>query len=103
MLWVSTRDGNPELYACNADGTGLKRLTSEVAFDLHPAWSPDGKRIAFTSGRAGRQKIYVMNADGSDVKKLTDGDGLGLVAGVVAGRQADRLRVQPRRQLRHLR
>ena len=76
LLWVSTRDGNPELYTADPAGKNIKRLTSEIAFDLHPAWSPDGKRIAFSSGRTGRQKIFTMNADGTDVRKLTDGDGL---------------------------
>jgi TolB protein len=75
LLWVSSRDGNPELYRKDLSEAKVTRLTSEIAFDLHPAWSPDGKSIAFSSGRSGRQKIYVMNADGSGVRKLTDGEG----------------------------
>jgi TolB protein len=74
VLWVSTRDGNPDLYTVSADGKDVKRLTNDPAYDLHPAWRPDGKQIAFASGRSGRQKIHLMNADGSDVKKLTDGE-----------------------------
>jgi TolB protein len=74
VLWVSTRDKNPDLYTVDASGKNEKRLTNDPAYDLHPAWSPDGKRIAFASGRSGRQKIHAMNADGSDAKKLTDGE-----------------------------
>ncbi len=74
VLWVSTRDGNPDLYTVGIDGKGVKRLTNDPAYDLHPAWEPGGKRIAFASGRSGRQKIHLMNADGTDVKKLTDGE-----------------------------
>ncbi len=37
----------------------------------HPAWSPDGKKIAFASNRDGNNEIYVMNADGSAQKRLT--------------------------------
>jgi TolB protein len=74
VLWVSTRDKNPDLYTVDAEGKNEKRLTSDPAYDLHPAWSPDGKRIVFASGRSGRQKLHLMNADGSDVKKLTDGE-----------------------------
>jgi Tol biopolymer transport system component len=41
-----------EIYVANADGTGLRRLTSSEADDEHPTWSPDGSRIAFASGFA---------------------------------------------------
>ena len=39
--------------------------------DGSPAWSPDGKRIAFYSERDGNAEIYVMNADGTGVTRLT--------------------------------
>ncbi|AWM40450.1 translocation protein TolB [Gemmata obscuriglobus] len=74
VLWVSTRNKNPDLYAVTAGGKGERRLTNDPAYDLHPAWSPDGKRVAFASGRSGRQKIHVMSADGTGVQKLTDGE-----------------------------
>ena len=74
VLWVSTRDGNPDLYTVGIDGKTVKRLTNDLAYDLHPAWRPDGKQIAFASGRSGRQKIHVMGADGSDPKKITGGE-----------------------------
>ena len=50
---------------------GLKNLTSNVAEDSTPAWSPDGSKIAFTSNRDGAGDIYLMDADGSDVVRLT--------------------------------
>ena len=74
IVWVSTRDKNPDLYTVDTDGKNEKRLTTDPAYDLHPAWKPDGKRIAFASGRSGRQKIHAMNADGTQVQKLTEGD-----------------------------
>ena len=48
------------------------RLTNDRADDSHPAWSPDGSRIAFTSGRHGNSEIYVMDADGSNQTRLTN-------------------------------
>ena len=47
------RDGNVEICAMNADGTGLTNLTNNSAGDWIPAWSPDGSQIAFASGRDG--------------------------------------------------
>lgn len=39
--------------------------------DMWPAWSPDGRRIVFTSTRDGDPEVYVMNADGSEPRRLT--------------------------------
>jgi len=54
----------------NPDGSDVIRLT-ETGDDWEPAWSPDGKRIAFHSNRDGNEEIYVMNADGSGQTRLT--------------------------------
>ena len=59
----------------NADGTNPVRLTVNQFGDNHPAWSPDGQRIAFYSNRDGDLEIYVMNADGSDQVRLTNNPG----------------------------
>lgn len=71
IAFVSARDGNPEIYSVNADGSGLTRLTNDPSDDGDPVWSPDGQRIAFVSNRSGDYEIYVMNADGSDVVRRT--------------------------------
>ncbi len=48
--------------------TGPKGLSHEES----PTWSPDGKRLAFTSTSDGNQEIYVANIDGTEWKRLTD-------------------------------
>lgn len=60
-----------EIFAINADGSGLTRLTTSPGLDEAPAWSPDGGRIAFISDRDGAPRIYTMAADGSDVRRRT--------------------------------
>ena len=71
IVFVSWRDGNGEVYAMEADGSGPRNLTQHPAKDVRPAWSPDGRRIAFASQRDGNSEVYVMNADGSGKRNLT--------------------------------
>ena len=71
IVFVSWRDGNGEVYAMDADGSGPRNLTQHPAKDVRPAWSPDGRRIAFVSRRDGNSEVYVMNADGSQKRNLT--------------------------------
>ena len=40
LVFVSERDGNPEIYLMAADGSNLRRLTDNTADDSEPAWSP---------------------------------------------------------------
>ena len=74
IAFTSDRTGNWEIYAMNADGTGVTNLTRDPsADDQAPAWSPDGSRIAFTSPREGAG-LYLMSADGSDPRRLPVSD-----------------------------
>lgn len=72
IVFVSERNGNPEIYAMDANGSALRRLTRNNAVDDSPVWSPDGRLIAFVSERDGNPEIYLMSADGSNPRRLTD-------------------------------
>ena len=73
IAFASNKDGNHEIYAMNADGSGVDRLTRDRGGDYSPSWSPDGSRIAFMSNREDFDyQIYAMNADGSGVTRLTN-------------------------------
>ncbi len=67
------------IFTINPDGSGRTLLTNNGGAapgqqdpdDIEPAYSPDGKKIAFDSLRSGGSELYIMNADGTDVKRLT--------------------------------
>ena len=54
----------------DADGANQVNLSNHEAYDTQPAWSPDGKQIAFVSNREEGLHIFVMNADGSNLRML---------------------------------
>src|SRR4051812_12163626 len=70
IAFSSTRDGNAEMYAMNADGTGPTRLTTSPGIDTTPAWSPDGARIVFSSTRDGSAERRAGNATGTGGTRL---------------------------------
>ncbi len=71
LLFSSDRDGGG-IYIMNIDAPSqIVRLTN-YANDGGARWSPDGKKIAFTSNREGNIEIYVINSDGTGLIKLTD-------------------------------
>jgi Tol biopolymer transport system component len=64
------RENRQVIFTMRPDGTELKQLTANGEQNSEPAWSPDGRRIAFRSERGGNPDIYVMNADGSEQRAL---------------------------------
>jgi dipeptidyl aminopeptidase/acylaminoacyl peptidase len=65
-------DIESDIYTINVDGSGERRLTDTPDLDGFPTWSPDGRRIAFTSDRdGGNWEIYVMDSDGTHQRRLT--------------------------------
>ena len=64
---------NFDIWIMDADGGNKKRLTDYPKYDISPEWSPDGRRIAYTSGNLSNFDIGIMNPDGSDKKQPTTG------------------------------
>ena len=92
LLFVSTRDGNADIFAIPfrpwdpSAPEAAVNLTRHAAGDYNPAFSPDGTRILFSSSRDAAvttsttpglppnylaSELYMMQADGSDVRRLT--------------------------------
>lgn len=75
-LWVAYAAGSAggrEVVRARPDGTGAENLTRHAADDFDPAYSPDGRTLAFVSTRdGGTPKLHVMDADGGDVRLLAE-------------------------------
>lgn len=70
IVFTSTRDGNPEIYVMNPDGSGQINLTQHADKDFNPTWAPDGEHILFVSNRDGFYDLYLMNPDGENVQRV---------------------------------
>lgn len=64
-----------DLYCVPANGGEARQLTTHAAYDSQPIWSPDGKKIAFTSNREGSLDVYVISAKGGAPTRLTTNSG----------------------------
>lgn len=71
LLFVSSADGNYDIWSVRTDGTDRRRVTATGHDELAPTMSPDGARILFYSNRDGHYETYVMDADGSNPVRLT--------------------------------
>lgn len=66
LTFTVLQNNRPQVYVAAADGSNPVRLSSPVAIDRQPSWSPDGERILFlNTTRAGRPTLYWMNKDGT--------------------------------------
>ncbi len=63
-----------DLYSLPISGGKARRITSGMAYDMQPRYSPDGSRIVFVSDRSGGDNVWHMKADGSDTLQLTTGN-----------------------------
>lgn len=97
IAFVSDRDGQPDIYVMDPDGSNVRRVTNDPLTEGGPTWSPDGARLAFARDeshreehvtyphpdstqhsvrveRVGGWQVWVINTDGTNPVRLTSGD-----------------------------
>ncbi|HEX9048857.1 MAG TPA: TolB family protein [Verrucomicrobiae bacterium] len=70
VAMILSKAGSPNVWVCNADGTGLKRLTKGIE-DSSPCWSPDGEWICFAAKMNGRRVLAKVPAGGGEVQRIS--------------------------------
>ena len=63
---------NRDIYTMGVDGSALTRLTMDPSIEKEPAFSPDGKRISFSSDRGGSFQIYLLDLSTKEVSQVTN-------------------------------
>jgi len=61
IAFVSSGSGNKEIYSCAFDGYNPQQVTRSHSISLFPAWSADGRYLAYTSYKNGKPDIFIKN------------------------------------------
>jgi TolB protein len=69
IAMILSKSGSPNVWVCNIDGTGLKKLTSSEE-DSSPCWSPDGQWICFATKIAERRVLAKVPAGGGAIQRI---------------------------------
>jgi TolB protein len=69
VAMVLSKSGSANIWVCNADGSGLRRVTTGVE-DSSPTWSPDGNWICFATKKAERRRLAKVPSEGGQLQYL---------------------------------
>ena len=72
VAYVSTQEGNGQIWVATADGSGSRQLTHVSTTAVWPFWSPDGKWIAFQSNENGHRSISKVSRSGGDPIRVVE-------------------------------
>ena len=75
--WIAaaSKGEQESIYIMRSDGSGIVKLTKDGYKNRGPAWSPDGRNLAFYSDRSGKYEIWEIGIDGSNLRQLSISEG----------------------------
>lgn len=76
LAFTVTQGSAKEIFIADFDGANLKQLTNNQSINISPAWSPEGRRIAFTSYLRRNPDLYLVDLDGKNLQKFSSFPGL---------------------------
>lgn len=75
IAFTSWRTGRPQIFTVNFDGSDLRNLNDDLAYNWAPTWSSDGTQLAFLTGRGGQEEIWTVPAAGGEERRFSRSDG----------------------------
>lgn len=74
ITYYSNQNGTNNIFVMNLDGSGQHKLINDKNKNVCGVWSPDGKKMIFSSERDGNSEIYIIDAYGNNLKRLTNNE-----------------------------
>jgi Tol biopolymer transport system component len=71
IAFTSDRDGEPNLYVMDADGSNIRQITADIDSHMSYTWSPDSETIVFSSNRDGHVNLYSLNLSTDALDQMT--------------------------------
>ena len=69
------KEADLDLFGINSDGTFARALAVRPSRDVAPAWSPDGRQVAWVNNATGKDQIRIADADGRNVRRFAQSNG----------------------------
>jgi TolB protein len=70
ICMILSKNGSPDVYVADADGSNSKQLTFTREDESSPCWSPDGKTICYVSRESGAARLYTISASGGKATRI---------------------------------
>jgi TolB protein len=78
LAFISTTEGNKEIFISEFDGNNFRRLTRHHSITLTPRWSPRGNEIAYTSYKDGTPALYLLQLPGLETRRISSRPGINI-------------------------